>query len=339
MASSTSTTPPLVQEPVIRDSLTYWENQSATYDGVLGVCPDISHHLPTSHLARWLWLWRTLFFYLLVFVKPDVLVQSLPRVESLGSRKFLLYLFPELATVPSAARPLKPPPSRRFRALDVGAGIGRVTSDTLLPLVSDVVLLEPVESLIQTALSQGRASAVAKLSPNESKLPLQKRKWKGIEDGSKSVTFLQGTLQACDPAKPIQTATFLGRVGYTPPLPDDNTGFDVVWCQWCLGYMKDADLFAFLKQSQAALRKESPGVIVVKDNVCKDEGGNPTVVFHEEDSSLTRYVLLSASLLEVSKTLPRSDLEWKRVFREAGLRLIHEKVQHGLPKHLFVVKM
>ena len=26
-----------VQEPVIQDSLTYWEKQSATYDGVLGV--------------------------------------------------------------------------------------------------------------------------------------------------------------------------------------------------------------------------------------------------------------------------------------------------------------
>jgi protein N-terminal methyltransferase len=259
-------------------------------------------------------------FSILVFVKPDILVQSLPRVESLGSRGFLLYLFPELSTVQSAARPLKPPPSRRFRALDVGAGIGRVTSDTLLPLVSDVVLLEPVESLIQTALSRGRASAVAKPSQNESKLPLQKRKWKGLKDGSTSVTFLQGTLQACNPAKPMQTATFLGRVGYTPPLPDDDTGFDVVWCQWCLGYMKDADLFAFLKRSQAALRKGSPGVIVVKDNVCKDESGNPAVVFHEEDSSLTRYVLPSASRLEglkdvtkirfgMEKGLPRSWFE------------------------------
>jgi protein N-terminal methyltransferase len=237
----------------------------------------------------------SLFSVSLVFVKPDILVQSLPRVESLGSRKFLLYLFPELSIVPSAARPLKPPPSRRFRALDVGAGIGRVTSDTLLHLVSDVVLLEPVESLVQTALNWGRASAVAKSPQNESKLPLQKRKWKGIADGSKSVTFLQGTLQTFDPAKPRKTANFLGRVGYTPPLPDDDSGFDVVWCQWCLGYMKDADLFAFLKRSQAALRKEGPGVIVVKDNVCEDEGDNPAIVFHEEDSSVTRYVFPSAS--------------------------------------------
>jgi len=235
----------------------------------------------------------------------------------------LLYLFPELSTVPSPARPLKPPPPRRFRALDVGAGIGRVTSDTLLHLVSDVVLLEPVESLIQTALSRGRASAAASRSRNENKLPLPKQNWKGIADGSKSVTFLQGTLQECDPANPTKTATLLGRVGYTPPVPDDDSGFDVVWCQWCLTYMTDTDLVAFFKRSCAALRKEGPGVIVVKENVCKDgEGGVPVIEFDEEDSSVMR-----------------SDLHWKKVFREAGLSLLREEVQYGLPRGLFRVKM
>jgi len=235
----------------------------------------------------------------------------------------LLYLFPELSTVPSAVRPLKPAPPRRFRALDVGAGIGRVTSDTLLPLVSDVVLLEPVESLVQAALSRGQASAAEARSRNEDKLPLQERKWKGIADGSKSVTFLQGTLQACDPANPARTATFLGRIGYTPSSPDDKSGFDIVWCQWCLSYMKDNDLLAFLKRSQAALREEGPGVIVVKENVCRDgEGGVAEIRFDEEDSSVIR-----------------SDLYWKMIFCNAGLSLLHERVQYGLPKDLFMVKM
>lgn len=212
----------------------------------------------------------------------------------------MLYLFPELSTIQSVVRPLKPAPARRFRALDVGAGIGRVTSDTLLHLVSDVVLLEPVESLVQAALSQGRASATEAPSTNENKLPLQKRKWKGIADGFKSVTFLQGTLQACDPANPLRTAAFLGRVGYIPTSPDDESGFDVVWCQWCLTYMTDADLITFLKRSQAALRKEGPGVIVVKENVCKDgEGGVPDIHFDKEDSSVTRYFLSSALLLKI----------------------------------------
>ena len=74
----------------------------------------------------------------------------------------MLYLFPELSTVPSAARPLKPTPARRFRALNVR--VGRVTSDTLLPLVSDVVPLEPDESLIRHTETRagGRDSIVSR---------------------------------------------------------------------------------------------------------------------------------------------------------------------------------
>jgi len=37
-SSSLSTSdPPQAAEPVVKDSLSYWEKQSATYDGVLGV--------------------------------------------------------------------------------------------------------------------------------------------------------------------------------------------------------------------------------------------------------------------------------------------------------------
>ncbi|KAF8503420.1 DUF858-domain-containing protein [Russula emetica] len=286
-------------EPVLQDSLRYWERQSATYNGVLGGYGS----------------------------------GSLPRVDSLGSRKFLLYILPELSTIRPYARPVEDLSTsqsllrtqkfspRRFRALDVGAGIGRVTVDTLLPLIHDVVLLEPVESLLRAAIVQGHASATQAPSKDESRLPLQKRKWKGIADGSKSVTFLQGTLQACDPAHPSQTATFRARVGHKPLSPDDESGFDVVWCQWCLSYMADADLIAFLKRSQATLREG--GAIVVKENVCKDgDGGVLDIHFDAEDSSVMR-----------------SDLYWKKIFRDAGLNLFHERVQDGLPKGLFMVKM
>jgi AdoMet dependent proline di-methyltransferase len=59
------------------------------------------------------------------------------------------------------------------------AGVGRVTATTLLPLFSDVVLLEPVESLLDAAASQGVASKT--YSRNDS----EKRKWRGIADYSK----------------------------------------------------------------------------------------------------------------------------------------------------------
>jgi protein N-terminal methyltransferase len=58
--------------------------------------------------------------------------------------------------------------------------------------------------------------------------------------------------------------------------------------------MKDIDLIAFLKRGQAALRKEGPGVIVVKENVCQDgEGGVPAIIFDKDDSSVMRYFFLS----------------------------------------------
>jgi len=64
-------------------------------------------------------------------------------------------------------------------------------------------------------------------------------------------------------------------------------------------------------------------LIMVKENICSDyEDGSPQTVFDDEDSSLTR-----------------SDNAWKAIFKQAGLRLIREKVQDGLPEGLFVVKM
>ena len=44
MASSPSS--PQVEEPVLHDSLSYWEKQKATYDGVLGVSACLSHVSP-----------------------------------------------------------------------------------------------------------------------------------------------------------------------------------------------------------------------------------------------------------------------------------------------------
>jgi protein N-terminal methyltransferase len=206
----------------------------------------------------------------------------LPRIESLGSRLFLLHLLPSLSSVPSAFQPLVSTSgrSKRTRALDVGAGIGRVTSDTLLHLVDDVILLEPVASFVQKAVARGRASL--DLSNPEH------LRWRGIAERTKSVTFLQGTLQEFDPLYPHRVE-FLDRIGYEPARPegDIGLGFDVIWCQWCLGHLSNEDLINFFKRCKLALRdKES--VIVVKENCCLDTDGQATIVFDDQDSSLTR---------------------------------------------------
>ncbi|KAF8197451.1 methyltransferase domain-containing protein [Pholiota molesta] len=264
-------------QPDVQEGIEYWTTQPASLDGVLGGYGS----------------------------------GSLPRIDALGSRLFLLGLYPQLSTVPSAFRPLDAPQNPpRTRALDVGAGIGRVTADVLLHLASDVVLLEPVEPFVQQALT--KASDSARVS------------WPGLSNQSKSVTILQGTLQDFDPRRP-QSARFLDRVGYQAPrIPEEiDAGFDVIWCQWCLGHLSDVDLIAFFKRSHEALKKHPHSVIVVKENVCSEgTDGSAQEIFDEQDSSLTR-----------------SDLAWKSVFAGAGLKLIQEKVQDGLPEGLFVVKM
>lgn len=274
--------------PNEQHGIEYWNSQPADYNGVLGGFGE----------------------------------GSLPRVDSLGSRQFLLYLFPALSTVPSALRPLNlPSPLPRTRALDVGAGVGRVTSDVLLHLVSDVVLLEPVHHFITEALTRAKTSASSSPPPAP---PRGQSLWKGLHDASKSVTFLQGTLQAFNPAHPLSTSTHLDRVGYSPSTEDSDSGFDVIWCQWCLGHLSDPDLVIFFRRCRAALRKDVLGksLIVVKENLCRDGEDVPRTVFDEQDSSLTR-----------------SDLAWKALFKEAGLSLIKERVQEGLPPGLYVVKM
>ncbi|KNZ71798.1 Alpha N-terminal protein methyltransferase 1 [Termitomyces sp. J132] len=283
MASNQSA---LIAAPNVQDGIEYWNTQPASYDGVLGGYGE----------------------------------GTLPRIDALGSRLFLLHLYPDLSTIPSSIRPLQPQLPPRTRALDVGAGIGRVTSDVLLYLVSDVVLLEPVEAFVHEALARCRASTSSE-PPQKGQPP-----WKGIADGTKSVTILQGTLQEFDPLNPHRV-TFLDRIGYQSPRSFDeiNMGFDVIWCQWCLGHLSDADLVVFLRRSHAALREKEKGksVIIVKENLCQNkEDGSACTVFDEQDSSLTR-----------------SDMAWKSIFKEAGLRLVMEKVQEGFPDGLYVVKM
>jgi protein N-terminal methyltransferase len=155
-----------------------------------------------------------------------------------------------------------------------------------------VVLLEPVDGFVQKAYGAGVASAGGKGKAGE--------RWKGIKERTKSVTFLQGTLQSFDPSRPLSSTTLVGRVGYTPdssPDADIDDPLDVAWCQWCLGHLSDVDLVSFLKRCKAALREGGRSMIVVKENLCRDMGVGeecvelgPRTVFDEQDSSLTRCV-------------------------------------------------
>ncbi len=170
-----------------------------------------------------------------------------------------------------------------------------MTADTLLPLFDDVVLVEPVDTFVHQALARAHASENGTVAADAPHAP-----WRGIREKAKSVTIVQGTLQSLDPAHPTAGGcSKLGRVGFAP-LQDEadetDSGFDVVWCQWCLGHLSDEELVAFFRRCHAALRNKDEGLIVVKENLCQDgDDGSARVSFDESDSSLTRYVASSYS--------------------------------------------
>jgi protein N-terminal methyltransferase len=178
-----------------------------------GVSVSTSH--PYQGLAS-----RTLSVCMLI----DEPGQPVPHVEQLSSRLLLLSLLPQLHTFPSPLTPLPPPPApHRRTALDVGAGIGRVTRHVLLPLFDDVVLLEPVAKFVSEAHRAAAAGEWRDL-PRAGKQPETEEgteQWKEgqrrVEESQagrgKRVWFVRGGLQGFDPRLPVKAGDDLGVVG------------------------------------------------------------------------------------------------------------------------------
>ncbi|KAM3500476.1 hypothetical protein MY10362_006372, partial [Beauveria mimosiformis] len=91
---------------------------------------------------------------------------------------------------------------------------------------------------------------------------------------------------------------------------DDGTRYDLVWTQWCLGHLMDQQLRRYLERCREALVPET-GVIVVKENLST----SGVDVFDAVDSCVTRH-----------------EDTWKSIFQQAGLRIVKEEPQRGLPE-------
>ncbi|CAI5958809.1 unnamed protein product [Closterium sp. NIES-65] len=168
---------------------------------------------------------------------------------------------------------------RPLVALDCGAGIGRVTKEFLLHVFNEVDLVEPVRHFIDAARDHLASPPSSAASPAAS---------------HRAVNFFCCPLQEFSP---------------------DAGRYDVVWVQWCIGHLTDADLIAFLHRCLAGLRPG--GIIVLKENTCQKG-----FVLDKADSSVTR-----------------SDAYFRDLFKQANLQLLKSKVQRGFPSELFVVKM
>ncbi|KDN48849.1 DUF858-domain-containing protein [Tilletiaria anomala UBC 951] len=338
--------------PNIAKGVEYWQGVPATVDGVLG-----GYGLGT-----------------------------LPRVDSLGSRQFLLKHLKRLGNIaPASADPAawmeekvrwrggESSKGRAVtRALDCGAGVGRVTETVLLPLVDEVHLVEPVVKFLLEAKKRSSTWKPMKLHPEQQPF-----------NACKVVHFHEATLQLFDPRNPYAppsakatgkrkahpdgpqtpnesalvagiepaitpTVSIAGDVGEDRSSGEagavlDEVEYDVVWIQWCLQHLSDSDLLSFLKRCKQSLKPAKDSAKVPNGSTQPEwaeserTGGmifvKENVCGENEDGS-------ERSIWDnEDHSITRSTNAYERVFREAGLDIADCQVQHGLPDELFVVKM
>lgn len=117
--------------------------------------------------------------------------------------------------------------------------------------------------------------------------------------------------------KPLKDEGKLGEIydiGMQEFIPEEGK-YWLIWCQWCVGHLPDKEFIEFLIRCKNGLQPN--GTIVVKENNAQGDD-----VFDETDSSVTR-----------------SNANFQKLFKKAGLKLIATELQRGLPKELFAVRM
>jgi protein N-terminal methyltransferase len=118
------------------------------------------------------------------------------------------------------------------------------------------------------------------------------------------------------------------------PQESGESKYDLIWNQWCLGHLTDAQLTIYLEKCQKVLNGD--GLIIVKENL-STSGAD---VFDEVDSSVTRYVLSRCNILKARKLNGcRCDQKFRDIFEKAGLRIKKTEIQKGLPKELYPVRI
>jgi protein N-terminal methyltransferase len=208
------------------------------------------------------------------------------RIDLQGSSNFLTKL--RRGKAQASKQPLPP----LERVADCGAGIGRITKGLLLGVSKRVDVVEPVKKFTDELVQS-----------------LGNGEYAGDGDGS------EGKGQ-------VGEVINLGLQDWTP----EPASYDVIWNQWCLGHLTDAQLVVYLQRCKEGLRQLGEGGeasgswIVVKENLSTDIHHKD--IYDEEDSSVTR-----------------SDDTFRRLFETAGLKLVATEQQRGMPKELFPVRM
>lgn len=192
------------------------------------------------------------------------------RVDLLGSLGFLTKLRRKSKDFPAALGPFE-------RAVDCGAGIGRVTKGFLTRVARVVDVVEPVEEL-SDVVTKGREFEALR------------------RDGQVGEVY---------------------NVGLEDWTPEEGTEYELIWHQWCLSQLTDRQLVDYLKRIKTYLVEG--GWIVIKEDMSTDSNGQD--IFNPASSSVTR-----------------SDVKFRKLFEESGLRLVATELQKGMPLELYPVR-
>ncbi|CAD6587585.1 MAG: Alpha N-terminal protein methyltransferase 1 [Alectoria sarmentosa] len=181
---------------------------------------------------------------------------------------------------------------------------------------------------------KGSANFFAKLRRERPSQSANGRLQRGADCGAGigriTAGFLSTVCEVVDVVEPVdkfaqevkgQKMLGTGSVGsvYVSGLEDwlPEAQYDLIWNQWCLGYLTDKLLVAYLERCKDAVTID--GWIIIKENMSTNVDGED--IFDQEDSSVTR-----------------TDQKFRQLFKEADMRLIKTEVQRGFPKGLFPVR-
>ena len=177
--------------------------------------------------------------------------------------------------------------------LDLGAGIGRITSGLLSRICIATDIVEPQAQFA-------------------SKVPLQEM----AGPGRVGEVFV---------------------VGMEQWVPRAGRKYDIVWAQWCLGYLDDRELVRLLSRLSGRGNEEEGS-----EEGCLSEGG---WVIVKENISTTMGEVGAAKEMELvdvydelDSSVTRSDATFRRCFHQAGLKVVKSELQKGFERGLLPVR-
>jgi protein N-terminal methyltransferase len=180
---------------------------------------------------------------------------------------------------------------------------------------------------------QGSSNFLAKLRRRSKHFPPKKKLRRVVDCGAGIGRITTGLLakvaETVDVVEPVKSFTDqinadnLGEVYQVgleewDPARDGIGPYDLIWNQWCVGQLSDAELVKYLKRLPPVLSEG--GWIVVKENLSNHHLGED--VYDKTDSSVTR-----------------TDDKFRQLFEEAKLKIVATELQKGMPKDLYPVRV